>query len=56
MLLNQKHVSTLQSYGAIINGILPNLIEKKKTTNPNKTKIKYELAMQGTTHAVSDEI
>ena len=24
MLLNHKHVSTLQSYGAIINGILPN--------------------------------
>ena len=24
MLSNQKHVSTLQSYGAIINGILPN--------------------------------
>ena len=24
MLSNQKHVSTLQYYGAIINGILPN--------------------------------
>ena len=24
MLSNQKHVSNLQSYGAIINGILPN--------------------------------
>ena len=24
MLSNQKHVSTLQSYGAIINGIFPN--------------------------------
>ena len=26
MLSNQKHVSNLRSYGAILNGILPNLI------------------------------
>ena len=56
MLSNQKHVSTLQSYGAIINGIFYKFNLKKETTNPNDMKIKDELVLQGMTQAASDGI
>ena len=56
MLSNQKHVSTLQSYVAIINVIFAKLNLKKETTNPNEMKIIYELVLQGMTQAASDDI
>ena len=56
ILLNQKHVSTLQSYGAIINGIFPKLNLKKETINPNEMKIKDELVLQGMNPAKADKI
>ena len=56
MLSNEKHVRTLQSYGAIINGIFDKLNLKKETTNPNETNIKYELVLKGMTQAAADEI
>ena len=56
MLLNQKHVSTLQSYGAIINGIFAKLNLKKETINPDKMKIKDELVLQGMAQAAAEEI
>ena len=56
MLSNQKHVITLQSYGAIINGIFAKLNLNKKTINPNKMKIKDELVLQGMTQAAGEEI
>ena len=56
MILNQKHVNTLQSYGAIINDIFSKFILKRETTNPDEMKIKYELVLQGLTQAAADEI
>ena len=56
MLSNQKHVSTLQYYGAVINGIFPKLNSKKETTNPNQMKIKDELFLQGMTQVAEDKI
>ena len=56
MLLNQKHVSTLQYYGAIINGIFAKLNIKKETINPNEMNIKYELVLQGMTQVAADKI
>ena len=56
ILSNQKHLSTIQSYVAIINGIFAKLSLKKETTNPNEMKIKYYLVLQGMTQAAADEI
>ena len=56
MLSNQKHVNTLQSYGAIINGIFAKLNLNKETTNPNEMKIKDELVLQSMTQATADNI
>ena len=56
MLSNQKHVSTLQSYGAIINGISAKFNLKKETINPDEIKIKDELILQVMTQAAADEI
>ena len=56
MLSNQKHVNTLQSYGTIINCILPKLNLKKETINPNDMKTKDELILKGMTQAAADEI
>ena len=56
ILSNQKHVSTLKSYRAIINGIFAKLNKKKKTTNPDEIKIKDELVLQGMTQVAADEI
>ena len=56
MLSNQKHVSNLQSYGAIINGIFAKLNLKKETTNPNEMKIKDELVLQGMTQKAAEDI
>ena len=44
MLSNQKHVSTLQSYGAIVNGVFAKLNLKKETTNTNGMKLKISLS------------
>ena len=56
MLLNQKHVSTLQSYAAIINGIFAKSNLKNETINPDELKIKDELVLQGMTQAAADDI
>ena len=56
MLLNQKHVSTLQSYGAIINGIFAKFNLKKETINPDEMKIKDELVLQGMTQAAAENL
>ena len=56
MLSNHKHVSNLQSYMAIINGIFAKLNKKKETTKPDKMKIKDELVLQGMTQEEADEI
>ena len=56
MLSKQKHVSTLPSYVAIINVILPNWIKKKKQNNPDKMEIKDELVLNGMTWAALGEI
>ena len=56
MLLNQKHVSTLQSYGDIIDGIFAKLDLKKETTNPNEMKIKDALVLQCMNQAAADDI
>ena len=56
MLSNPKHVSTLQSYVAIINGILPKLTFKKETTNPDEMDIKYALVLNFMTWKAADEI
>ena len=51
MLSNPKHVSTLPSYVAIINGIFAKFTFKKETTNPDEIKIKDELVLNGMTWA-----
>ena len=56
MLSNQKHVSTITSYMAIINVIFPKLTFKKETTNPEEMQIKDELVLNGITWAELDKI
>ena len=44
MLSNRKHVSTLSSYVAIINGIFPNPLKKKKQQTQTRWKLKMSLS------------
>ena len=56
MLLNPKHVSTLPSYGDIINGIFPKLNFLKDRTKPYEMEIKDELVLYSMTWSSADEI
>ena len=56
MLSNQKHVSTIPYYVAIINGIFANSTFKRETTNPYEMDIKDELVLNGMTWSAEDEI
>ena len=53
MISNPKHVSTLSSYVAIINGTFPKLTFKIETTNPDKMEIKDELVLNVITRSVT---
>ena len=56
MLSNQKHVSTLQSYGGYNKWYISKLSLKKETINPNEMNIQDELVLQGMTRAAEEEI
>ena len=56
MLSNPKHVSTLLSCVAIINGIFPKLTFKKEIINPDKIEIKDKLVSHSMTWASADKI
>ena len=51
-----KHISTLPSYLAIINGILPKFTFLIETTNPDKMEIKDELVLNSMTWVAADNI
>ena len=53
-LSNQKYVSALPSYVAIINGIFSKLTWKKK--NPDEMEIKYQLVLYGMAWSEADKI
>ena len=56
MLSNPKHVSTLPSYVAIINGIFDKLNFFKETKNPDDIDIKDKLVLNVTTREEADDI
>ena len=56
MLSNKKHVSTLPSYVAIINGILPNWLKYIYIYKPEKIEIQDKTLLKGMTWAVSYDI
>ena len=56
MLSKPKHVSTLPSYVAIINGIFAKLTKTNIKPNPDNMDIKDELVLHEMTWEAADEI